>query len=46
MTRYASFDRRRFLAGTTAVGAAALGGLVLPGGHSLAATPGDRLARP
>ncbi len=39
MTRYASFDRRRFLAGTTAVGAAALGGLVLPGGHSLAATP-------
>lgn len=39
MTRYASLDRRRFLAGTTALSAATLGGLVLPAGRAFAATP-------
>lgn len=39
MTTFTSLDRRTFLAGTTALGAGALGGLGLPAGRAFAATP-------
>lgn len=39
MNRFTSLDRRAFLAGTTALGVGALGGLAVPAGRALAATP-------